>query len=121
MTIQHVLIALLLALSVGAAPAASLTDEQKCGAKKGKALIKYSKCLDKAYDKYYSNKDPEGKKLLKCDAKCVKSITAAEKNGTCAINNDSINAEVCGPSSYMDEQANCRYLALHFGLCTYPP
>ncbi len=121
MKIRQILVAVLLGFSVGAAQAASLSDEQKCAAKKGKALIKYAKCLDKAYDKFYSNKDPEGKKLAKCDAKCEKGTASAEKKGLCAINNDSLNPEVCGPDSFMDDEANCRYLALHFGVCSYPP
>ena len=113
---------LALALAAGAG-AASLSDQENCGVKKARALFKYGKCLDKAYDKYYSSDDlfPSTAQLTKCDEKCERSMAAAETNEACANLGAADNPEICGPASFMDDEADCRYKALHFGTCTYPP
>ena len=92
---------------------AELTDEQKCGAKKSNALVKYAKCLDKAYTAFFDDKDPAKEKVAKCHATCVKRMASAEKNGTCEVNDDSANGAICGPDSVMDDDAECRYKATH--------
>lgn len=92
---------------------AELTDEQTCGAKKSKVLVKYAKCLDKGYTAFFDEKDPEQEKIAKCHEQCTKGMASAEKNGTCAVNDDSANDAICGPGSVMDDDAECRYRATH--------
>jgi hypothetical protein len=108
---------------------AALTDAQKCGFKKAKALTKYSQCLDKAYAKYYwaldwktqRTIDAAAERINKCHERCVTKMAAAEKNGLCAINTDSTNPDICGVGSVINTEVLCRFNKTRTNSCTYPP
>ena len=107
----------------------ALTDEQKCGFKKARALHSYSQCLDRSYARYYwaldwksqRTIDAAAERINKCHERCVAKMAAAENKGLCAINTDSTNPEICGVGSVTNTEVLCRFNKTRTNSCTYPP